>query len=352
MIAYAGEVIETRHLRVLREVGRSGSYSAAARALGISQPAVSQQMKALEQTAGTPLVVRSGRDTRLTEAGRALVRHATGILAGLTAAEEEVAALAGLRTGLVRLVSFPSGGAGIVPGALARMRAEHPGARVLLEEVESQRSVELLRTGECDVVLAYRGPGADGPGGPDEALAAGAAETGARVGHRAGGAGGPGGAERERLVETPLVTERFVGLVPSGHPLAPGRGAPGEPSGEPVPLAAFEGEPWIAGCPRCRRDLVDACREQGFVPRVDHVTDDPAVAVGLVGAGLGVALLPEPVVRSLRLREVGVVRVRPPVGRRIVALTLPDLARVPAVERLLRALVAAAADRRTDALTG
>ncbi|MGK5451486.1 LysR family transcriptional regulator, partial [Streptomyces radiopugnans] len=69
-------MIEARHLRVLRAVARTGSLSAAARALGCTQPAVSQQMKALEQTAGTPLLVRAGRETRLTEAGEALVRHA------------------------------------------------------------------------------------------------------------------------------------------------------------------------------------------------------------------------------------------------------------------------------------
>ncbi|KJY15921.1 transcriptional regulator, partial [Streptomyces sp. NRRL S-444] len=80
------------------------SFSAAARELGCTQPAVSQQMKALEQSAGTPLLIRAGREMRLTQAGTALVRHAAGILAGLTAAEEEVAAIAGLRAGRVRLV--------------------------------------------------------------------------------------------------------------------------------------------------------------------------------------------------------------------------------------------------------
>ncbi|MCZ9340789.1 LysR family transcriptional regulator, partial [Streptomyces sp. TRM76130] len=98
-------MIEARHLRVLRAVAATGSFSAAGRALGCTQPAVSQQMKALEASVGTPLLVRGQRDMRLTQAGEALVRHAAGILAGLTAAEEEVAAIAGLRAGRVRLVS-------------------------------------------------------------------------------------------------------------------------------------------------------------------------------------------------------------------------------------------------------
>ena len=69
-------MIEARHLRVLRAVATTGSFSAAARELGCTQPAVSQQMKALESSAGTPLLIRTGREMRLTEAGEALVRHA------------------------------------------------------------------------------------------------------------------------------------------------------------------------------------------------------------------------------------------------------------------------------------
>ncbi len=107
---------------------------------------------------------------RLTQAGEALVRHASGILAGLTAAEEEVAAIAGLRAGRVRLVSFPSGSSTLVPGALAALRAEHPGTRVSLVEAEPPRSVDLLREGDCDIALAFRYGATGGrmgrPGGP------------------------------------------------------------------------------------------------------------------------------------------------------------------------------------------
>ena len=154
--AYSRAVIEARHLRVLRAVATTGSFSAAARELGCTQPAVSQQMKALESSAGTPLLVRTGREMRLTQAGEALVRHASGILAGLTAAEEEIAAIAGLRAGRVRLVSFPSGSSTLVPTALAALRAAHPGTRVSLVEAEPPRSVEMLRDGDCDVALAFR----------------------------------------------------------------------------------------------------------------------------------------------------------------------------------------------------
>ncbi|MFJ9685625.1 LysR family transcriptional regulator [Streptomyces bacillaris] len=295
-------MIEARHLRVLRAVATTGSFSAAARELGCTQPAVSQQMKALESSAGTTLLIRTGREMRLTQAGEALVRHASGILAGLTAAEEEVAAIAGLRAGRVRLVSFPSGSSTLVPGALAALRAEHPGTRVSLVEAEPPRSVDLLRDGDCDIALAFRY--------------------------------GASGGEWDDLVVRPLLTDRLIGLVPEGHRLA---------EAAEVSIGELADESWIAGCPRCRRQLVEVCEASGFTPRIDFATDDYPAVMGLVGAGLGVAVLPELAVESVRPKGARTVPVAPAIEREIVALTLPDLARVPAVAATLDQLSLAAA---------
>ncbi|KUO12050.1 LysR family transcriptional regulator [Streptomyces sp. DSM 15324] len=307
-------MIEARHLRVLRAVAATGSFSAAGRELGCTQPAVSQQMKALEASVGTPLLIRSGREMRLTQAGEALVRHAAGILSGLTAAEEEVAAIAGLRAGRVRLVSFPSGSSTLVPTALAALRADHPGTRVSLEEAEPPESVDALRAGDCDIALAFRYARVPGAG-PAE----GAAE------------------EWDDLVVRPLLTDRLVALVPEGHRLAH---TPAVAIGE---LAA---EPWIAGCPRCRGQLVEVCERAGFTPRIDFATDDYPAVVGLVGAGLGVAVLPQLAIESVRPRGARAVTLEPAVRREIVALTLPDLAQVPAVAATLERLEGAARSTR------
>ncbi|MFJ6666263.1 LysR family transcriptional regulator [Streptomyces sp. NPDC091383] len=296
-------MIEARHLRVLRAVAATGSFSAAGRELGCTQPAVSQQMKALETSVGTPLLIRAGREMRLTQAGEALVRHASGILAGLTAAEEEVAAIAGLRAGRVRLVSFPSGSSTLVPTALAALRAAHPGTRVSLEEAEPPRSVELLREGDCDLALAFRYEGA--------------AVT----------------EDWDDLVARPLLSDRLVALVPERHRLA---------RAESVAIGELAEEPWIAGCPRCRGQLVEVCQGAGFAPRIDFATDDYPAVAGLVGAGLGVAVLPQLAVESVRPRGVRTVRLEPAVRREIVALTLPDLAQVPAVAATLEQLARAA----------
>lgn len=103
-------------------------------------------------------------------------------------------------------------------------------------------------------------------------------------------------------------------------------------------------ESWIAGCPRCRGQLVEVCESAGFTPRIDFATDDYPAVVGLVGAGLGVAVLPQLAVESVRPRGARTVTLEPAVRREIVALTLPDLAQVPAVAATLEQL-ARAADR-------
>ncbi|MFF2639682.1 LysR family transcriptional regulator [Streptomyces niveus] len=303
-------MIEARHLRVLRAVAATGSFSAAARELGCTQPAVSQQMKVLEASVGTPLLIRTSREMRLTQAGEVLVRHATGILSGLTAAEEEVAAIAGLRAGRVRLVSFPSGSSTLVPAALAALRAAHPGTRVSLVDAEPPRSVEMLRDGDCDVALAFRYDSVH-----DDSTGGGAEEWG-------------------DLVVRPLLSDRLVGLLPEGHRLA---------GADTVSIADLADESWIAGCPRCRHQLVDACEKAGFTPRIDFATDDYPAVIGLVGAGLGVAFLPELAMESVLPKAARTVTVEPAVRREIVALTLPDLARVPAVAATLDQLERAAA---------
>ncbi|WP_380278812.1 LysR family transcriptional regulator [Kitasatospora purpeofusca] len=334
-------MIEARHLRVLRAVARTGSFSAAARELGCTQPAISQQMKALEKSVDTPLVVRSGRGMQLSEAGRVLLKHATGILAGLSAAEEEVAAIAGLRAGRVRLVSFPTASSTLVPPAVARLRDSHPGVRVSLVEAEPPESLAMLRGGECEVALAFRYPQAPGSvlapapapahGTPREARAEANLEAQQLS----------AGADWSDLVVTPLLDDPLVGLLPAGHRLA-GRGGP-------VELSELAAEQWIAGCPQCRGHLVELCAGAGFEPRIDFATDDYPAVVGLVAAGLGVAVLPGLALESVRPDGVAPVAVHAasgaPAVRQVVALTLPDLAEVPAVALMLERLAGAAAGR-------
>jgi DNA-binding transcriptional LysR family regulator len=109
-----------------------------------------------------------------------------------------------------------------------------------------------------------------------------------------------------------------------------------------VAYRELDGGQWIAGCSRCRRHLVEVCERAGFTPRIDFATDDYPAVVGLVAAGLGVAVLPELALAAVRAEGVAVLAMAPAVEREVVALTLPDLAHVPAVDVMLARLARAA----------
>src|SRR3954451_7372889 len=148
-------MLDVRRMRVLREVAVRGSFSAAAESLSFTQSAISQQIAALEREAGCTLVTRNARGIRLTEAGEALVRHADALLARLAEAEAELAAIAGVRGGRLRLASFESAAGTLMPLAIAAFRAEHPGVELSLIIAEPEDSAPLLRSGEIDLALGY-----------------------------------------------------------------------------------------------------------------------------------------------------------------------------------------------------
>lgn len=142
-------MFDSRHIRTFHAVVASGSYSAAARVLGYTQPAITQQMKALERAVGTPLFTRLGRRMQLTEAGESLSRHAETILGSLSAAEAQLKAYARLRTGRVKLCGFPSANVTLVPEALSGLAKEHPGVQVELLEGEPPDSLRRLERGNA-----------------------------------------------------------------------------------------------------------------------------------------------------------------------------------------------------------
>ncbi len=292
---------------VFRAVARAGSLSAAARELGWSQPAVSQQLQHLEREVGGPLLVRSTRGVTLTEAGRVLLGRADAVATELHMATEELASLAELRGGRVRLVAFPSAAATIAPAALRRLAQDHPAVEVALVEAEPPEAWAAVREGAADVALVF---GYDGPP-PD-------------VPNRGGD-----------LTWLPLTVEPVDLVLPPDHPAGRRRA---------VRLSDLAGDTWIGGCSRCRQHLVDRCRDAGFEPRLAHETDDYVAVQALVAAGLGVTLLPRSALRAFRHPEV-VVRSSPTLGDRHVGLVYrPGAEQVPAtrafVERLVQVVAA------------
>ncbi|MBV9382890.1 MAG: LysR family transcriptional regulator, partial [Streptosporangiaceae bacterium] len=129
-------MLDVTRLRVLVAVARHGSVTAAARALNYAQPSVSHHLARLEAETGTKLIQRAGRGIRLTDAGRLLAERAAEVIGRLDAAENELAAYAGLRAGRLRLAAFPSALGTIVPAAAAMLHAQHPTVDLRLTEAE------------------------------------------------------------------------------------------------------------------------------------------------------------------------------------------------------------------------
>jgi DNA-binding transcriptional LysR family regulator len=120
-------MLDVTRLRALVAVAQHGSVTKAARALHYAQPSVSHHLARLEAETGVRLFQRVGRGIRLTEAGRLLAERAAEVFGRLDAAEQELAAIAGLAAGRVRLAAFPSAFATVVPDAVMRFTAAHPG---------------------------------------------------------------------------------------------------------------------------------------------------------------------------------------------------------------------------------
>src|SRR5215218_4649683 len=296
-------MLDVRRMQMLQAVARAGSVSAAARALGYTQPAVSHHIARLEEEAGTALITRLGRGVRLTDAGRALVEHADAVLTRLTAAEEELAAIAGLRAVRVRLAAFPSGSATLMAGALSRLRADHPGIEVSFAEAEPEDAIPLLRTGDLDLVLGFSYPA---------------------VGVRDG----------RDLDAIPLLRDPSHAVLHPDHRAADGNG--------PVALTGLGEDTWIAGCERCRGHLLHLAGAAGFTPAIAYATDDYVTVQSLVAAGLGVTLLPSLALLAARREDVAV-RTLAGDARRTVEVIVPAAERrPPAVEATIGALREAA----------
>jgi len=298
-------MIDAAGLRVMRAIADEGSFTGAAVSLGYSQPAVSQMVRRLEQRSGTVLVERIGRHVRLTEAGQVLARHAVGVLAALAAAEEEVAAIAGLRSGRVRLMAFPSSSASLVPRALSLVKKRFPDITVTFSEAEPPESLAALRAGECDIAVAFAYEGGEIARGED----------------------------LDFFVTRKLIDDEVRLAVPKGHALAGKDGAE---------LADFADESWIAGCPRCRGHLLSLSQRAGFVPNVLFETEDYVAVLGLVSEGLGVALVPDLILAAAHNTDVVTLSLEPASRRQIHAVTTEGLQRVPAVKATLEALCASA----------
>ena len=313
-------MLDVTRLRVLVAVARYGSVTAAARALNYAQPSVSHHLARLEAETGTKLIQRAGRGIRLTDAGRLLAERGAEVIGRLDAAENELAAYTGLRAGRLRLAAFPSALGTIVPAAAAMLREHQPGVDLRLTEAEPPEALRMLRSGYVDVALVFRyspdPPGAAGPPVPGQQAGLGDDESGIDL--------------TEGLREKLLLDEP-VHLVTSAQGGAD----------SPAELAGYARHRWIAGCDRCRANLLRQCALAGFTPKIAFTTDDYVAVQALVAADLGVSTLPALCLRAAR--HPGIRTVPLPGARRYVfAMRYGDPPDPPPVNLLMEVLRTAA----------
>ena len=283
-------------LRVLREVAQSGSFSAAARALGYTQSAVSRQVAGLEAVAGRRLFERSRTGVALTPAGTRLLPRAARILDELATARREAAGEP-VPEGPVRVGAFASAAAGLLPPVLAGLPTQ---LRVTLREGTTPALTRALRAGTLDLAIIASTP----PFRPPDA-------------------------ESPPLQVTTLVERELVVAVPVAHPLARA-GA--------VEASELEGQVWVASRSEAGESLLGVWPGLAERPDVRYVVRD-----SLVAAGLAVTTV-APVALPALPPGIAIVRVRgePQEARRVVLARRPG--RAPAaVTHVAEAIVRAAA---------
>ncbi|MBG0833018.1 LysR family transcriptional regulator [Planomonospora sp. ID67723] len=269
-------------------------FGHAAGRLGIAQPPLSQQIRRLENKIGHPLFQRGPGRVTLTPAGRELLpaarRAITELAGGLAAAR----AAASGQTGRIRLGFAASLALTVLPGLLRTYRERFPGVRLDIHEMTTAPQIAALHERTIDVGL-LREPPSDEPG----------------LGFRT------------------VLTEGFVAVLPSAHPLAAQRS---------VRVAKLAGEPFVllprAVGPGLHDQIADLCHAAGFTPRVAQRAVEWQTVCALVGAGLGVSLAPESI-RRIRLEGVAFRRIESSAARTRAAVAWRVNDRNPLVERLL-----------------
>jgi DNA-binding transcriptional LysR family regulator len=236
---------------------------------------------------------------RLTEAGRVLARHAPAVTQAFDAVAEELAELRGLRTGVVRLVAFPSASPVIVPRLITALAETHPGLSLTYVEAEPPEAVEAIRDDRADIALTF-----SYPGDRDD----------------------PHGSSARGLSVRNVGRDDLMLVLPAGHDGG-------------TTLADLTDETWIAGCPRCRGHLLELCGRAGFVPRIGFETDNAVAVEGLVAQGIGIATLPRMAIDSFPLLP-GIVTAPLPAAeaRRLHVVTAKSAERVPSLRATLGVL--------------
>ncbi|MFD4031104.1 LysR family transcriptional regulator [Streptomyces sp. NPDC058637] len=270
-------------LAALVAVAEAGSITRAAARLGYTAPALSQQLAKLEREAGAALLVRHHRGARLTAAGELLAGRARRVLDEMDQARHELARLAGLSGGRLRVGTFTTAGIHLLPPVLSAFRRAHPDVELTVTDYEPPFGVAAVAAGDVDLALTH----AYEPAAADPM---------------------PAGVSAD-----PLLVEELVLVTAVGHVLSEGSG--------PLPVAELAGRPLISSAPAHppRRGVERALAEAGATPAVVCESPGYALVCALVSAGLGVAVVPE-MVASMSSTPLAVRRLEPVAFRRTISV--------------------------------
>lgn len=294
-------MLDVGRLRLLREVGLRGTIAGAARSLGLTSSAVSQQLSALEREAGTALVDRSPRGVVLTGAGHALAGRAAEVLDVLAQARADLDRIAGSVSGPVSVAAVASAAATFVSCAVAALRETHPGIVVSVAAAEPSVALDLLVAGDVDLSVV------------DEYDYVPLALP-------------------DFVVARELCAEPLVAVVPAGRD---GR--------RRIALRELSAADWVMPpeAAACGLAVRSACRAEGFEPRVRWETDDMLLLARAVADGHGVAVLPRrsvaAVVEGIEIRALR----EPQLSRRLYAVARASALARPVVATVIESLVAA-----------
>lgn len=304
-------MVEIKHLRLVQAVAEHGSLSAVAKALGYSQPAVSQQIQALERQIGGTAFIRARMGTMLNEIGKTLLECANQVVPLVDKAKADADAILGLRSGVIRFAAFPSSAATIVPRAFAGLTQELPDVRLQLAEANPEQALELIRSGKTDIGIVYAYGRAGDPDPFAELLLA-------------------------EEVAVPLLTEEIFVALPAGQV---------SDGSQWIDLSEVQDARWIAGCESCRGHMLKLCNEKGFDPDITYETDDYIALQSLVSAGLGVALIPDLMLAAANVTpSVNLRRIDPAPVRYVSAVFSASSAQMPGMRQAIDSLHKAVAD--------
>ena len=286
--------MDPKRVLTFRAVAHHRSFTRAARELSLSQPSVSHQVAALEREVGARLLDRRPGGLQLTPAGALLLEHADAIATRFDLAALQLAEIVDDERARLRIGAFPTALAGLVPSAVAQVRAQHPGARVTVDEGGADELPERVRSGELHVAVDFQ----------DASLPR---------------------REYEGLERRDLMREPFLVALPPEHDLA---------SRPAVRVGDLADEDWTAAYTDGL--IVRACRSAGFEPRLVSITRDQLAIRALIARGLAVTLAP----RLLAEAFTGTA-LRPIDGEgpeRDVYALLPPAGRHPLAQPLIAAL--------------